>query len=117
MSVLGLIVSRMRPRLIIRVSAVILPDIFGQGIDQFVGYRGTETGCRVPTWSGLKALDAYVVAGAILFDHRVIAAGHVEEIRGVIFLISTNLVERRIDKAQAVSGFLVGNRQDGCPLW
>src|SRR5205814_2261765 len=77
-------------------------------LEQFIyelrGHRRAETGYGIPAGSGTETLNT---------KRRVIAARHVVERCGVKTLRLADLIEGRIDKAQVVSGVLIGDCHDG----
>src|SRR5690349_19586667 len=103
----GLMALRMRLRFGDRAVSITRRHELNEGIHQGMCHWRTQTGRGIPPRAGTEARHA---------KRRVVTARHVEERGGIVAFRLTSMVERLIDKAQVISGFLVGNRQEACPL-
>ena len=101
------ITLRVRRRSRYRGGAITRRNELLQVADKVIGRWRTQARGGIPARARIKARHSI---------EGVVAAGHVEQIRGIAALGLTDMVERPVDKAQVPSRILIGNRRDGRPL-
>ena len=77
-------------------------------MDHLIGLGRAQASGGIPLASGIEARYRHGVSVGILFDDRVIAAGHIVEQRSIELGERGEQVESSVDEAQPALGFLAG---------